>query len=264
MFVAIAIMVVVWLVVILCRHQIRARWWTYKLTTAETLDEQGAWLARLVALGHSGVPSARRLMAEDDPLLRSFGLAILEHAPGADAGQLLVTASTDTDPSIRTEAVRGLGARRDLEALTRIARRAEPVAASAAAVELGRMGGDEGVDLLIQLLRTHESVRVRVQAIECLGQLPGPPDARRIDALTQCLDDDTVFEGHTAAERAAMDAIASLDPAQPVDWPPSRRTVGQIAARALKHLTDGLPDGTPATQEPGFAADRSSRDSTGK
>lgn len=251
MIVAISVMVVIWLAVMLGRNQIRARWWTYKLTVSRTLDEQAAYLARLASLGDAAVPSAQRLLGEDDPLLRSFGLAILQHAPGRRARDLLVAASADGDPSIRTEAVRGLGVRRDLEALSRIARGAEPVAAAAATVELGRIGTAEAIGVLTDLVCTQECVAVRVEAIECLGGLPGAPDAKRIDVLAKCLDDDTLFEGHTAAERAAMEAAASLQPGQPVDWPSSRRTVGHFAARALERITGRTRATAPTTQDAG-------------
>jgi HEAT repeat protein len=241
-------MVAVCLGVILGRNQIRAWWWTQRLTASETLDEQAAYLARLVSLGEASVSAAQHLLGQGDPLLRSYGLVILQHAPGQRARGLLIAAAAHSEPSVRTEAVRGLGIRRDRDALAQIAQGGDPLAAAAATAELGRIGTAEAITLLIDLAHSHESVAVRVQAIECLGHLRA---AAAIDLLTQLLDDNSVFAGYTAAERSARESIAAVHPGERVEWPPAQRTVGQCAAQALERITGSPPNQVPTTQNTG-------------
>jgi hypothetical protein len=68
-----------------------------------------------------------------------------------------------------------------------------------------------------------------------------------VAVLTSCLDDDTVFEGMTAAERSAAAALESVQPDALVEWPEAR-TMADFAAAALERIT-GEPQ--PTTQSAG-------------
>lgn len=148
-------------------------------------------------------------------------------------------AATHSDPQVRRQAVRGLGVRDELAALRRIVQGDDPVAACAAVEALASIGSDQAVEILIAQIRRRDAggadpaLAVRVQAIESLGELQA---VAAVEALIECLDDPTLFEGRTAAERSAAGAIGALHPEYTVDWP-GPRTVAEHAAQALERIT---------------------------
>ena len=239
MIVAIVAMVVVWAMVMLQRNAIRARWWEYQLVRVESLEDRARYLALLANLGDRALPAAERLLHSEDASARSYGLVILNQASSPRAGQLLRRAAADPDPDIRRGAVRGLGARGDLAALAEIVQSSDSLAACAAVEALASIGSAEAIEVLIAQASQHPLVNVRVQAIECLGELEA---AQAVGVLTDCLEDGTVFEGATLAERSAARVIQAASPGQPVEWPGSR-TVADFAAAALERIT-GRPRAT--------------------
>ena len=242
LFLAVAVMVVVWLAAMLYRNEIRARWWLYRLTSLSTtdgLDPHARYLARLASVGEAALPAAERLLQDSDTTLRSFGVTLLQRLQSPRAGELLLDASSDPDPVIRGEAVRGLGGRGDVTSLRRIVRRDDPVAACAAVEALASVGSQEAVEIIISQVRNgaardgRAGLPVRVQAIESLGELQA---GQAVEALIDCLADQTFFEGWTAAERSAAAAVAAMRPGNRVNWP-EPRTVAQYAAEALQRIT---------------------------
>jgi HEAT repeat protein len=226
-------MVIVWVVVVMQRSAIRARWWEYKLLRVESLEDRARYLALLCSLGQRAVPSARRLLQSDAAPVRSYALVILDQVPGEAATRLLRTAVDDPDPDIRLSAVRGLAFRDDLIALAEIVRSDDEVAACAAAEGLASLASDQAVNLLITQVREHPLLAVRVQAIQCLGHLGA---VQAVDVLTECLNDDTLFDGATLTERTAAAAIQTVGPSQPLELP-GPRTVADFAAAALERIT---------------------------
>ena len=148
-------------------------------------------------------------------------------------------AATHPDPQMRRQAVRGLGAEGKVTVLRQMVQGDDPVTACAAVEALASIGSDEAVEILIAQIRRADAgeadpaLAVRVQAIESLGELQA---AEAVEALVECLDDPTLFEGRTAAERSAAGAIEALRPEYTVDWP-GARTVAEHAAQALERIT---------------------------
>lgn len=241
MVVAIAVLVVAWGAVMLNRNAIRARWWEYRLTVTEDPAERARYLALLANLGTAGLPAAARLLHQDEPALRSYGVALLHSIDDEYAVELLREATADADPTIRDNAIRALGWRGDIEWLRQLVNSPDERSAVDAVAALGSIGSDQAVDALIGLLPQHPGVAVRVQAIECLGELAVP---RCVSALKSCLDDQAVFVGQTIAERMAGEAIGSLYPDQSVDTP-ARRTVADFAAKALERITPSAESTPP-------------------
>lgn len=235
MVVSIVVMVAVWAVVIGFRNQLRARWWAYRLVRAEQVEERTEYLRLLVSLGPTAVPVAEGLLGQTDPSMRSLAMPILHHAECDRAHRLLVDATNDHDEVIRQQAVLGLRGYGDVPTLSRIARREDPAAACAAVIGLASLASPQAIDVLIDLVppkANHDGLAVRVQAIQSLGQLEV---ARAAAALRACLDEQTVFEGMTAAEQSAAVALRMLHPDQDVAEP-EPRTVAAFAAQALRSI----------------------------
>jgi HEAT repeat protein len=216
MVIAIAAMVVAWGLVMLQRHEIRARWWEYKLVHSETLADRAKYLALLAGRDGRVGRSAERLLRHADAEIRSYGLALLNHVADELALPLLGQAAADAEADIREQAI----------------------------ARLATIGSPEGIDALIAIVAGDGSTAVRVQAIQCLGDLEAE---QAVAVLTSCLDDDTVFEGMTAAERSAAAALESVQPDALVEWPEAR-TMADFAAAALERIT-GEPQ--PTTQSAG-------------
>lgn len=233
-------LVLLWGAAMVNRNQIRARWWAYRLARSQQLDVRTHYLALLVSLGEPSVIAASALLRHEDAAVRSYGLVILQHAPSDEAGALLVEATGDADADLREQAVLTLGRRKNVSALKSLAQSPDQTVACAAAASLASVGSDQAIEILIQQVRHDKRTAVRVQAIECLGELGA---GQATEVLTACLDDPTLYAGTTASQRSAARAIGTLRPDLALEQP-SPRTVGQFAAEALQRIT-GHP--RPAT-----------------
>ncbi len=232
MAVAIVGMVGLWAVVVLERNPLRARWWEHKLVASTAMADRARYLALLANLGPRALPVAQRLLSSKEATVRSYGVVILDQLDDERAAELLRRAADDPDPDVRDGAIHGLAARGDVAALAEIVGAADPEAACVAVEGLGSIGSPQAIDVLVAALRADVAVVVKVQAIECLG---AAEDAGAIEVLTACLDDPTVFEGRTAAERSAARALDAVGRDLELEQP-GPRTVASFAAAALRRM----------------------------
>ena len=235
----IAAMVVVWLAVVLCRNPIRAHWWAYRLAATTDPPARMAYFERLIALGPVGASGVETLLSADDASIRGLGVAVVNHTKPTHARKLLRRMATDSDPEVATIAVAGLAMMDDaavVEDMIGLLGSAEPRVVVEAVSGLGRRRTTAAVDSLISTARVHPLVAARVQAIEELG-LIGADQA--IAVLRECLNDDTLFEGRTAAERSAAISLGYTAPYLSDNAPPPARAVSHFAARALRTITGG-------------------------
>jgi hypothetical protein len=219
MIIAIGAMVVAWGLVMLQRHEIRARWWEHKLVHSETLEGRAKYLALLAGQDGRVGRSAERLLRHADAEIRSYGLALLNHVADELALPLLGEAAADAEADIREQAI----------------------------ARLATIGSPESIDALIAIVAGDGPTSSRVQAIQSLGDL----DAEQaVVVLILCLSDDTVFEGMTAAERSAASALEAVQPGALVEWPETR-TVADFAAVALERIAeDSQPTPPSAADNP--------------
>jgi len=241
MFIVITIMVVVWLLIVLCRNPLRARWWTHKLATTRDPEIRLVCFQRLVALGTTGADAVETLLRSEEAAVRGLGVALVNHTHPPQARTLLASMTTDADADVATMAVTGLALLGDpavIEDIAKLLQTSKPPMPSIAVAGLGRLGTPQAVDLLIEAAGPDNSVAVRVQAIEELGRLQVE---RAAEVLTQCLLDDTPFEGPTASERSAAALLARAAPGMQVEEPPPSRRVSHFAARALRAITGDDP-----------------------
>ncbi len=120
------------------------------LTSGAPPAEKAAACKRLALLGDkAAVPALAPLLA--DPELASWARIALEAIPDAEASEALRAALGTLKGKLRVGAINSLGVRRDaasVGALTERLADADPDAASAAAVALGRIGGPAAVAVL--------------------------------------------------------------------------------------------------------------------
>lgn len=238
MFVIIAVMLMVWVLLVLCRNPIRARWWTWRLATAADPEIRLVYFQRLVALGPTGAAAVEDLLRNDDAAIRGLGVAVVNHTKPERARTLLTTMLTDPDPEVATMAVTGLAMLGDaavIEDLARLLESSDPHQAVNAVTGLGCLRTPAAIDLLIKTARAHTFVATRVQAIEELGQLQVQ---RATDMLSECLTDDTPFAGLTVSERSATALLARAAPGLSVEPPPLSRPVSHFAASALRAIAN--------------------------
>ncbi len=248
-FIAIAVMIVLWLAVVLSRHTIWAHWWAYKLRESEDVPDRLYYLGRLAGLGKDSVGVARQLLSCDDVELRSYGVHLLSRVETAESKAGLLAAVADPDPDIRRLALQAYAARDGADVVTELTRlMTDPHddVAMWAVVSLVTKHGGSARPVVIDAARRHTNVAVRVQAIQALAMVDAD---EAIDTLIACLPDLTVFVGRTAIEESAAMALDSASAAGPTGQPPARpptagridnaptHVVGEEAARALRALT---------------------------
>ena len=83
-------MVAVWLVAILYRNEIRARWWAYRMASTESQVQRVGYFQRLASLGELAVPRARSLLDHHDASLRSFAVALMHPSSSDEATEGLI------------------------------------------------------------------------------------------------------------------------------------------------------------------------------
>lgn len=244
MFALIAMMVIAWSVIILGRNTVRAYWWSHRIEHAPDPAAQTMYFQLLAGLRDDALPGARRLLRSTNPSPRSVGVALLNHMQTEDARALQRAVLDDSDPNIRLSALRGLAARGlqpdDLDPVKRQLDDADEQCAAAAVGALAA-AGPRAIESLIEALNARYRPAVRVNAAQLLAMLKA--DAA-VDALIECLDDDSVFVGLTELEKsaglarlsAASNPAAPPRPAAPVTFP-DHRTVSRAAAEALEIIT---------------------------
>jgi HEAT repeat protein len=247
MIVSIGVLVSIWAVVMLNRNAIRAHYYGYRLARADNAATNIYYFSRLASLGDAAVGPAKRLLANDDANIRSLGAAVLHTAKSDRSRDLLLGALEDTDPEVRRVAVIGLALRHDQAALNPLIEMlAEPTEhpALGAASALERIGGDDAVAALLDATQSHPVTNVRAQAIDSLGWLRA---SAAIDTLIELLSDGTPVRIETAFDRDLRQTyVTARDGLQmqgvvvepPTSLPAAGRTIADLAARALRRITN--------------------------
>lgn len=103
---------------------------------------------------------------------------------------------------------------------------------------LGYTRRQEAQPLLIDALQSDAPGVTRLSAASALATIPGPEAVR---ALLQALDDDDyLVQYHAIRSLGAIGDRTSLDRLIPLATNPPNRGIGEVAARAVKSLTDRL------------------------
>jgi HEAT repeat protein len=277
------VMVVVFVLVVMFRNDIRVRWWGYRLAQSADVQDRMQYLSLLSSMDVKSLPVARSLIKDSDAANRSFGVALLSTINGDEADRLLETACLDDDKTIRKSALLGLSMRATANTVHRLAGLIKQLDAESAMFAVSRLAGinlPDSLEVIVRTARSHPDIGVRAQAIESLGQWGGDDV---VGALIDCLSDEAVYSGLTATEAQARDALASMAPqfavpkesvtGEPVTESAeadlhkmSGDTNGMRAARKLRDITGqsfGYLEATGLKRVPAIARWRSWHESKG-
>ena len=192
------------------RQQIRAQYWETRLRLADSPGEQSYYLTLLSSLGPSAISVARSLLEDSDAALRSVGVVLLTYIEGEDAVVLLRSYIGDRDEAVRQLAVVGLARRGDdavIAVLQKWTSGMDEQHALLAVSELVPFGCDVACATLCRAARDHLSAQVRVQAIEHLGHMRC---GQAIPTLIEVLADDSPYDKPTILEQIDREAIKLL------------------------------------------------------
>jgi HEAT repeat protein len=164
--------------------------------------------------GHRGdLADASKLVRDDHPSVRAAALGAVARL-GALEGPMLVTASRDTDPSVRRRAcllaghVLGTGTAFDDvvgTVLDRLTHDEDASVVESAAWSLGEAGSrcpSAGVDALMRVARTHDDPLCREAAVAALGAVG---DGRALETVLEALGDRPAIRRRAAVALAAFD-----------------------------------------------------------
>lgn len=240
----IGLLVVLWLVAMFFRWEIRARWWAYRLAAAPASPEAAYYEGCLASVGDRSLGALRGLLRHPSADVRRRAAAILHWCRTEGSRTVLLEAMRDPDGEVRETAALGLAFHHDAAALPellRMVRSGEGDVALAAAVALERIGGPAATEALLEVLRGDAPPLLRAQAIDSLGLL-GAKQA--VPLLIDCLRDERTPATRPAADRRALQAIRAagldfsrlgIDPSKIDTGRPE--TIAELAARALHRIT---------------------------
>lgn len=192
------------------RQQIRAQYWETRLRLADSPGEQSYYLTLLSSSGSSAVSVARSLLEDSDAALRRVGAALLTYIDDDDAVVLLRSYIGDRDEAVRQLAVVGLARRRDdavISVLQKWASSMDEQQALLAVSELVPFGCDVACATLCRTAREHLSAQVRAQAVEHLGRMRC---GEAIPTLIEVLGDDSSYGGPTMLEQIDNEVLKLL------------------------------------------------------
>ena len=253
--VALAILIILWLAALWFRTEIRAYWWSYRVTRVESPELRGYYAACLSAIGNKALPALPRLLNDPRPAVRIIGVRILRSCPDARSLDYLLARLADPSVEVSDAAALQIVLRPDrleaVPALRTMAGGPAPTALAAMAA-LERIGGPQAEQILLTQLNAADDPDVAAQAIDSLGML-GCTSAEQ--AIRHHLDDHRRLTRLPASQRRAEQAIAAVQgqlatrgiaPEAVLAATRTDPTVSAIAARALAAII-GSPATAPAT-----------------
>jgi hypothetical protein len=263
---AIIIMVAGFVIVVVERDRIRARWWAWRLARTTDLTEQGHYLGLVMGVGEAGVGAVDSLSRDERPEVRALAVVALAKLDGEQGVAGLRRLLADEDADVAESAGVSLAFLKDQQGLRPLLDAVEhgsPTAAVAAVAALPRIASPMALAALCRAASGHADARVRAQAVESLSAwlvAGGKSDGQSCDplaVLVAALEDSGKFAGVLSLERqiTGAEAMASRPSAKTAASQPAvpaccqLRSVGEIAAESLGRLT-GQPIKTGTTRSP--------------
>jgi HEAT repeat protein len=248
------LLVLIWVLLMVFRWQLRAEWWAYQVTQAESAEGRDFYVTRLASIRDKSLTAVPMLTEHPDAGIRLAGITILRYCESPRAAELLLGMLGDTNPDVSGAAATNLAWRSRpasfIPQLRELATSTSP-AAWGATVALGRIGGDEAEQTLEQILSTADNPNVKAQAIDSLGLL-GREEA--LPLMQKALADERHVDHLPHSQLSAMRAIGALsadlsakgiDPASAADSASTAPTVGAIAAHWIRLLSATTTSSAP-------------------
>jgi HEAT repeat protein len=244
-----ALLIAIWVIAMLFRWELRARWWAWHITRAESREDRDFYLTRLASIRDKSLGVVDMLLEDPRPEVREAGITVLRYCESEGAADRLLTMLGDEVPDVAGMAATALawraGSSRYVDRLqTTLNRKGPPQ--WGAAVALGRIGGPSAENALKSALGGGATgdwpADVRAQIIDSLGML-GCRDS--LGLIAEALKDDRLIQTLPHSQLSARRAIAALqpdlrtrgmDPADAMAAADSAPSVAAVAARWLRLL----------------------------
>ena len=255
--IAIVALILAWGIAMYYRNALRATWWSYRLTAAESIEERDYYVVRLASLQDTALVGLSRVLTDPQPETRSAGIRILHYCQSPRAIPYLVDRLDDVSDQVASRATVELVRRGQdelvLARLRVLITQGETVSVRSAAAALARIGGTEAETLLIDALQRRSDADTCAQIIDSLALL----ECRRAIPLIEAhSDDNRPLTALPASYRAAQAAIEHLrgeliarqaDPDGLLKTMQIEPTVAGVARRAAELLRRS--DTQPATRQ---------------
>jgi HEAT repeat protein len=258
------LMLILWLVVMVFRWELRARWWAYEVARCESAEDRDFYLTRLASIRDKSFNAVSELVNDDRPEIRSAGVTVLRYCEGRPAAVVLIRLLADPSPEVAVDAATALAQRRDAASYIPELRSRlldNPGRSSwGTAIALGRIRRDEAEDALKTALARAADPDLKAQIIDSLG-MAGCEEAvpMMIDSLTDDRPVQILPQSQQSAQRAINavrpDFLArGADPDSALKAASTAPTVSAVAARWVR-LLGGLDAETAASQPADRRAD---------
>lgn len=255
-YLVLAAMVVAFLIVVVQRNRIRARYWAHQLKQTDDLAEQAYYIACLTSVGDAAAESVKSLVWDSRREIRLLAIPASQGlTPRIRHKFVLNILLIAEDEELQASAATAIALshwRPGEQFMIAVSQSPTESTACAAAGGLSRIDSAAAADALCTIIQTHKSPKVRAQAVESLaahlqpsldnrGAITGELDP--ITVLVQALGDSGEFTGQLAAEReieAVSSAVTSrkgLRVATSGPSAPTARTVASVTAGVLTELT---------------------------
>jgi HEAT repeat protein len=251
------LLVGVWALAMFFRWEIRAQWWAWQATRAESRDARDYYVVRLASIRDKSLHALPMLIDDSRADVRESAITILRHCESARSADYLLDLLADEEPDVAGLAATALAWRRDarqhVPLLERILSHADDPRAWGAAVALGRIGGLEAQSALCEALGRPGPPHVTAQVIDSLGLL-GCREA--VPLMMQARQDTRPISVLPHSQLSAQLAIRALqadlrsrgaDPASALASASSPATVAGVAEHWIR-LLSGTPTAGNATQ----------------
>jgi hypothetical protein len=251
---AIALTALACVLAISYRAPLRARYWAWRLTSADAIDESRQYLAALCNSADHAYWAASSLLAHPDVEIRKCGALVLQGTDAPWAQRLRLEHLADPDPEVRALAAAGFAIHPDNRMLPRLTehyRSRDTQAAIAACLAAAYLANPEAVNTLDEWSRLDTEPQRRAALIDALA-LIGAPAA--VPPLLRLLDDPRPCNTPSLSRQLAtglLDQLKRQGTLPPdmhlVTSQPTPRTIAERAAAALSRIT-GIA--APFTDDP--------------
>jgi hypothetical protein len=244
-----------WCLAMLYRMEIRAYWWAYQLTKADTPHEKRYYLLCLAGAKESAFGAVKGLARDADPRTRELGVAALSQCRGPKVEQVLIDLLSDPDEDVADAAALSLTDPARGNAFALVPRLEAILARGGQAgrhtiVALQRIPGQQNETILIGALSPVRDPDLVAQLLDSLGMIGCRQAAPSMIAF---LEDTRSLGPMLYSERAAVRALAGARDqfsAKGLDTQTitvqRARTVSEAALRSL-HLIAGRSAPTSST-----------------
>ncbi|MBI4581469.1 MAG: HEAT repeat domain-containing protein, partial [Planctomycetes bacterium] len=237
------LLALIWLLVMVFRWELRAQWWAYQVTQAESREQREFYVTRLASIRNKSLHAVSTLIEHPSPEVRDAGVTVLRYCDDEEAAERLFGLLSDPSPDVAAAAATTLAWRSEsARYVPRLAGWLQDRSSPrwGVAVALGRLGGSLAEESLEEALAIPCEPDVRAQIIDSLGLLGC---TRAVPLIIDALADDRPVETlpHSLqSAKRALEAVRGQVPATSFDWDAAEQqvvapqTVAAVAAHWIR------------------------------